>query len=227
MGAKVVEIRKSAEGARVEYIKKGERFSLEGDACICTLPLPILKDIENDLSTAKQRAMADISYVPTGKMGLQFKRRFWEEDDAIYGGISRTNMAINQIWYPSTDYLGKKGIVVGYYHFGLDAQRVGCMNDVQRLELALSEGEKIHPQYRENFESAYSVSWDQDPFSKGGFVHYSGEQREHAYGQLLQNDGHIYLAGEHMSYLNGWMAGAFESAWATIEIIHEREMASP
>ena len=36
------------------------------------------------------------------KVGLQFARRCWEEDEAIYGGISWTNLPIRQIWYPST-----------------------------------------------------------------------------------------------------------------------------
>ncbi len=38
---------------------------------------------------------------PSVKVGLQFKRRFWEEDEAIYGGISYTDLPIRKIGYPS------------------------------------------------------------------------------------------------------------------------------
>jgi len=40
-----------------------------------------------------------------GKIGMQFKRRFWEEDEMIYGGITYTNNLLYQIFYPSNDYL--------------------------------------------------------------------------------------------------------------------------
>ena len=35
-------------------------------------------------------AIDAVPYAGAVKIGLQFKRRFWEEDDAIYGGISYT-----------------------------------------------------------------------------------------------------------------------------------------
>ena len=38
------------------------------------------------------------------KVGLEFKRRFWEQDELIYGGITSTNLPISQISYPSTGY---------------------------------------------------------------------------------------------------------------------------
>ena len=41
-------------------------------------------------------------YASAVKIGLQFKRRFWEEDEAIYGGISYTDLPIRQIAYPSS-----------------------------------------------------------------------------------------------------------------------------
>jgi len=32
----------------------------------------------------------------------------------------------------------------------------------------------------------------------------------------------VYFAGEHLTYLNAWMAGAFESARKTVTDIHGR-----
>jgi monoamine oxidase len=48
------------------------------------------------------------------KVGLQFKRRFWEEDEAIYGGITLADLPIRQIGYPSTGYHSAKGILLAY-----------------------------------------------------------------------------------------------------------------
>ena len=48
-----------------------------------------------------QAAIDAVPYAPAVKIGLQFKRRFWEEDEAIYGGISFTDLPIQQIAYPN------------------------------------------------------------------------------------------------------------------------------
>ena len=45
------------------------------------------------------------------------------------------------------------------------------------------------------------------------------EQRATSYAQLLEPDGPIYLAGEHLSYLPGWQEGAILSAHRVIEQI--------
>ena len=47
-------------------------------------------------------AIDAVPYAGSVKVGLQFKRRFWEEDEAIYGGISYTDLPIRQIAYPNT-----------------------------------------------------------------------------------------------------------------------------
>jgi monoamine oxidase len=36
----------------------------------------------------------------------------------------------------------------------------------------------------------------------------------------------VLLAGEHLSYLTGWQAGAIESAWMQIEKLHTRASAA-
>ncbi len=43
------------------------------------------------------------------------------------------------------------------------------------------------------------------------------QDRAHAaYPILLEGEGRVLLAGEHLSYLTGWQAGAIESAWQQI-----------
>ena len=86
------------------------------------MPLPVVAalrvaDFEPDVKTA----IAAVPYAAAGKIGLQFSRRFWEEDDAIFGGISKTDQEIAQIVYPSSGYLGAKGVLIGYYQNGVNA----------------------------------------------------------------------------------------------------------
>ena len=49
-----------------------------------------------------KNAIDAVPYAASVKIGLQFKRRFWEQDDAIYGGISYTDLPISLIAYPNT-----------------------------------------------------------------------------------------------------------------------------
>ena len=220
--APVTELRKTETGVRVVFEQEGKPVEMTTEFCVCTLPLPILKKLTSDLSSVVKRAADFVPYIKTGKIGLQFGRRFWEEDDHIYGGISRTNLDINQIWYPSFGFQGKKGVLIGYYNFYGRAEAVGAMTVAEREKLALTQGANIHPQYPSEFENSFSLAWQRIPYSEGGWATYDDATRRKYYPALLEPDGNIYLAGEHTTYLTAWMAGAFTSARRTVEAIHAR-----
>jgi monoamine oxidase len=63
----------------------------KADWCVCTIPLSILSQIQIDVGPRMKAAIDAVPYSSSVKIGLQFKRRFWEEDEAIYGGISYTD----------------------------------------------------------------------------------------------------------------------------------------
>ena len=71
-------------------------------------------------------AVDAVPYASAVKFGLQFSRRFWEEDEHIFGGISYTDLPIRQISYPSTNFnAGGKGVLLGGYTFdGAELLRV-------------------------------------------------------------------------------------------------------
>lgn len=218
----VTAIKNLTEGVQVIYKTKAGEQQLQGDFCICTIPLPVLSNIDHNFSSNVSRAIDYVSYIPTGKIGLQFKRRFWEEDELVYGGITHTNNELTQIFYPSYDYQSAKGILVGYYNFNDKAKKTGDLPVKAREALALQKGRLIHPQYDKEFENSFSVSWHKTMYSLGGWAMYSQEERQTYYKALLQPDKQVYFAGEHMTYLNAWMAGAFESARSVVAAVHNR-----
>ncbi|WP_166246542.1 flavin monoamine oxidase family protein [Paenibacillus turpanensis] len=222
----VKEIRQTGEGVRIvgKNTKTGEMVEETGDFCVCAIPLSVLKSIPADFSAPMAEAISKISYAATGKIGFQFKRRFWEEDENIFSGMTQTNMDITQIWYPSYGYLSEKGVVVGYYNFGDQAVKLGNMGLLEREHYALAEGAKVHSQYYKEFETSFSIAWHKVPYHLGGWASYTADDRKTYYPKLNEPDGRIYLAGEHMSYLTGWMAGAFESARLVVDQIHHRVM---
>ena len=221
-GAEVSAIHNVEKGVKVVYKDAEGEKSITADLCICTIPLPVLSNIDHNFSSDASRAIDSIVYMSTGKIGLQFKRRFWEEDEGIYGGITHTNNQLTQIFYPSYDYLSGKGILIGYYNFNEKAVATGNLSYEQREQLALDKGSLIHPQYRQEFETSFSVSWHKTKYNLGGWALYSQEERQTLYKALLQPDGQVYFAGEHMTYLNAWMAGALESARSVVAALHSR-----
>lgn len=221
-GADVTSLRNTSSGVEVVYKTGSGTRSVTGDYCICTIPLPVLSNIDHNFTSNVSRAIDFATYVATGKIGLQFKRRFWEEDENIFGGITHTNNEITQIFYPSNDYLSQKGILIGYYNFNEKAMRTGALNTTEREKLALDKGALIHPQYKKEFENSFSVSWHLTPYSLGGWAVYNADTRNSVYKALEKPEGNVYFAGEHTTYLNSWMAGAFESARKAVTSVHAR-----
>lgn len=220
----VREIRKTEDGVRVVYAEPGggEESEIEADFGICTIPGSVLLGISSDFDSDVVEALRSFSYMPTGKCGLQMARRFWEEDEAIYGGHSYTDTEVGTISYPSYGFLGQKGVMQGYYNFLSDAVRVSAMPNHERVAYALGEVEKLHPQAREEFEVGAPHSWHLEPYSRGGWALWEEDARQRHYPRLLEPDGRWFFAGEHLSYLTGWMAGGIESAWDTIEALHQQ-----
>jgi monoamine oxidase len=221
--APVKEIRQRPSGVSVVYAgHDGRPRRLEADYCACTIPLSVLGKIDADFSPEFKKAIAAVTYASAGKIGLQFKRRFWEEDDTIYGGHSSTDQDIAQIVYPSFGFHGRKGVLIGYYIQGQGAKPMGEKTPAERQEAALEQGSRIHPQYRKEFETAFSVAWHKVPWNLGSWSSLSAEARRDAYPLLLKPDGRVHLAGDHLTNWNAWMQGALDSGRAVATDIHKR-----
>ena len=226
-GHEVKEIQTNDDGVviSVEDRRTGESREVEGDYCICTIPLSVLNQIPANFSGDFAAAIRAPAYVSTGKMGLQFGRRFWEEDDHIYGGHTTTNLG-SDITYPSYDWQGQKGTLLGYYNFDSNAIEVSAMSPEERIRYALALGKKVHGDvYERAFEAGFSVAWHLVPYSLGGWASWSDDARRDHYPRLNEPDGRLFLAGEHLSYMTGWMSGAIESAWIQIEKLHAHAQA--
>lgn len=225
--AEVTEIRQDENGVRIVYrdLSSDEMQEISGDYCVSAIPLTMLANIPSDFSSEMLDAVRNVPYEPTGKIGLQFSRRFWEEDDNIYGGVSRTNIStIGGIAYPSHGFLGQKGVLQAYYNFGTDAIMVSNMSLQERIEHALEHGSKIHPQYRDTFENGFSVAWHRVPYLLGGWPSFTEYTRERYYPRLIEPDGRVYLVGEYLSYLGGWIEGTIRAAWLQLDKLHQRAL---
>jgi monoamine oxidase len=171
-------------------------------------------------------AISAVPSAPAIKAGLQFKRRFWEEDEQIYGGITYTDLPIMSIGYPNSGFQSRgKGVLLGAYIWGLKAMEFTAMSPQERVQRVVDYGSQIHPQYPREFENGVAVAWHRAPFAMGCFGSWTSETRAKHYEDLCQIEGRIALAGEHASYLGGWQEGAVTSALDAIGRMHQRAVA--
>jgi monoamine oxidase len=225
--AKVTRIQQNDAGVTVSYVNSrtpSTPQTAKADWCVCTIPLSILSQIGIDVGPRMKAAIDAVPYSSAVKIGLQFKRRFWEDDEAIYGGISYTDLPIRQISYPSSGFnRSGRGVLLGAYVYeGANSYEFTSMAPADRIARAVEFGSRIHPQYGAEFENGIAVAWHRVPFTMGCAGSWTEKTREEHYDNLCQIDGRIVLAGEHASYIPAWQEGAILSSLDAITRLHER-----
>jgi monoamine oxidase len=227
---KVTAIHQDDSGVTVTYAdmaKGGAVTQAKAGYCVCTIPLPVLSQLDVQVSGPMQAAISAVPYASSVKLGLEFKRRFWEEDEQIYGGITFTDMPISVMSYPSHGYFSSgPAVLLGGYMFGAAALDFAGMTPEERVKTALAQGAKIHKQYSAEFSNGVAVAWSRMPWTLGCCSMWSEESRKLHYKTLTTMEGRIVLAGEHASYVGCWQEGALLSAIAAVTQLHQRAVGS-
>jgi monoamine oxidase len=222
LNAQVRSIRLQETGVSVAYEREGRIETLEADYCFNNIPSQILCGIENNFPADYRQALSGIKPGRLFKIGLQARRRFWE-DEGIYGGISWTSQDITQIWYPSHGIFAHKGILLGAYTFGEEGgTKFGRMTPAQRIEAALEQGSQIHPNFRENIENGVSVVWHRMNHMLGCAAQWTDALMESSFGTLQAPAGRHYLIGDQTSFHPGWQEGAIASAHRALSDLNAR-----
>lgn len=226
LNVRVTKIIQSDDKVSITYqdiLNSNQEKTLEADWCVCTIPFTVLSQLEHNFNPEMEEAIAAVPYAPSYKSGIQFKRRFWEEDEAIYGGITFTDLSIGQISYPSTDYLSKgKGVILAAYSFGVEAVNASSLSPEERLKKTLNDVTQIHPQAAQEFDNGVSVAWHRVPFILGCYGVWTNETRKQHFKAASTMDRRVVMAGEHISYIPAWQEGAILSATEAIKQLHAR-----
>jgi monoamine oxidase len=228
--AKVTEIKQDANGVTVAYqdTKRGGAMqTASAQWCICTIPASILGQIPLQVGAPMKNAIDCLYYDAAIKVGLQFKRRFWEQDESIYGGITFTDLPNALIGYPSARYFDDgPGVLLGAYTFGANAFQISAMPPEERVRKTVEWGAQIHPQYNAEFQHGVGVAWHRVPWTLGCAGHWTEELRAQHYDNLCAIDGRIVLAGEHASRIPAWQEGALLSSLDAVRRLHQRVLSA-
>lgn len=146
----------------------------------------------------------------------------------IFGGISWTSHEIVQIWYPSTAYHDRKGVLTGAYNFGQVAHEWGQMTVKDRLELARDGAKKFGQRFGSGLHDGLAIAWQNMPYIKGGWAYWQAVSSDGAvaaehFNNLSQGTGiHdargdlsdpvFFVVGDQLSSLPGWQEGAIAAA---------------
>jgi len=221
-GARMIAIDQDERGVTVHFQTAAGRDRIAADFAVVTVPFPVLRHVEvlKPFSAAKQRAIRQLHYDASAKIFMQFRRRFWEEDEGIFGGGTVTDLAIRNVYYPEHGRDTGRGVLLASYTWSEDAQRWGSLSSADRVAQALENLARIHPQALEEFEVGTSKMWHDDEFAGGAFALFDPGQQTLLHRHIIAPEGRVHFAGEHASLAHAWIQGAIESGLRAAHEIH-------
>lgn len=92
-----------------------------------------------------------------------------------------------------------------------------------RIDHVLTHASKVHPQIRQEFESAYAVWWRKVKYNQGGYATGSAGARR---AQLSKVDNRVIIGSAATAPKSepDWQEGAVSAAWQALTSLHERAM---
>ncbi|MBC9717049.1 flavin monoamine oxidase family protein [Streptomyces sp. TRM66268-LWL] len=222
-GAEATGVRNLPDGAEVSWQDaRGRKHVEHADFVVVATPPMIAARFEHNLGADVTAALKYPVASAAGKIGLEYRSRWWETDEHIYGGITETDSDLAHIWYPSSGFQSRRGTVIGYYNTGAAARAYGELPHAEREARAVSRGVKIHGEkYRTELAASFSVAWHRTRFIEGAWVGWPS-QTGPEYRLLNEPAGRVYFAGDWLSHAIAWQHGAFTSARKVVTGIHER-----
>jgi monoamine oxidase len=224
LNAEVQSVHQDDTRVKVVYAdtRNGRKTEVDADFVVVCIPLSVLAGVDINLSPDMMTAVKATSYSNSAKVGLAMRRRFWEEDDQIFGGHLYSNLPLGEFSYPSNDFFSKKGVLLGLYANG----PVGDLLDrpvKDRIDHVVMHASKVHPQIRDEFESAYAVWWRKVKYNLGGYASGSAQARR---GQLAKLENRVVIGSAATAPYSSpdWLEGAVASAWQALKVVHERAM---
>ena len=171
-GAEVRALRRTGNGARVVWrdAKTGREHAIEAPLVVVTIPLPVLRD-------GRRRLLAGRSAPPSRRWTTCRRSRSPSRPSAASGSWTRRSTAASpgpRATSPRSGTL-RPASTSGRASWSAPTsgrttlgEKFAAMSPAARLEAALADGERLHPDYRRHLTKGVSVAWKNIPFSGCG-----------------------------------------------------------
>ncbi len=165
----VKRIEQRADAVSVLYTDKGKDVYLKGDYLVAAIPFTVLKSLEvfPSFSPPKQKAVNELAYTSVARVFLQTKEKYWIKDGLSGEAYSDLPRLIFQESNPLLS--GDQGILEAFIT-GSQARQFGSLGREERIKFAVEAGKKFFPQLPAQLQKATSLFWDEEEWSKGGWV---------------------------------------------------------
>jgi monoamine oxidase len=167
----------------VSYAKGGAEQAIDADFCICALPLTMLKTLPNDFSAPYKKVIDECTYAHAYKIAWE-SRRFWEQDDNVYGGLEFVNQGCSPIWFPSANLFAQRGICLSGYTDERDTPFAALTLD-QKFAESRKSIERLHPGRGQELEKPMYVSWGRIQYNEGSWIRNYGPGQERESSNFL------------------------------------------
>ena len=177
--APVTGMHKTAKGVEVTYTQGGMAKKMEADYCICAMPLTKMRGMQTNVGAPYKKVIDECVYAGAYKIAWE-SRRFWEQDQNIYGGLEFVNVGCSPIWFPSWGLFSERGIVVSGY---TDESRTpfGKLTMEEKIAESRKSIERLHPGYGHELEKPVYYGWSKSEWNEGSWISAYGPGQERAF----------------------------------------------
>jgi monoamine oxidase len=194
----------------VKYKQVDSFHTMRSAFAILAIPLTAARmiDFGSSLPAAHRKLVDEISYGAVTKVMIEYRKRFWHERG--WNGRLHTDLPIVLTWDATSHLEHERGILTAYTG-GAPGAELSKLSDDKRIRTAVSAIEKVFPGSSDLVETARTIAWVNEPFTRGSYLAFApGEVTAH-WRTLFSPAGRLYFAGEHAAVLQGFMEGAVES----------------
>jgi monoamine oxidase len=218
LNAVVTSIRLLPDEVAVTFKQNDSYRTIHSKFAVLATPLTTARwiDFNASLPSAHQRMVNEVSYGAVTKVLIQYRKRFWKEKG--WNGRLATDAPIVYTWHATSHVESEDGIIT-VYTGGDPAVKLAALSDVERIQLAVNEIEKLFPGSSDLIEHTATIAWPNEEFTRGSYLAFApGEVTAH-WESLMTPAGRLFFAGEHSTAFQGFMEGAVESGQRAARMI--------
>lgn len=223
LSSPVKAVSQNEKGVKIQ-LQQGS--TLRVDRAICTVPLPVMKCItfSPQLSSEKIEAiLGGYNYCPSTRVYCQYSEKFWKAHNLNGWAIEKWP---EEIWQPSWDLPGSKGLLMLYTKFA-GARDADNIANHELVEKTIKRFNSIFHGKSHQPELTFVHSWKEDQWAGGAWADPTTSQWEKLSNHISRPEGRVHFAGDHTSSIPGWLEGALESGLRAAQEINDQILRKP
>jgi monoamine oxidase len=168
LGQPVTSIRWAANGVEVAT----EKETFHADRVLVTLPIGVLKagtvQFSPALPAEKLKVIQSVGVGAIHKVVLRFEKRFWRNDEQMFGYASETSGQFTE-WWNYASLIGAP--VLSLWSYGDAARRLEQAGPKTAVEEALKALQVVFKDAVTNPVESAVTNWNADPYSQGAHLY--------------------------------------------------------